>query len=190
MNAGFEPTRTHHSAHPSIVPFQAFEASDGWFVLAAAKEKFWSRVAEAINRPDLAQNPRFATMAARQEHATELLGILESVFATEPVAHWVKVFRAVGVPTGEVNSVADALDDPHAKARGLIVEAEHPRYGTVKTLVSPVWVGDAFASVVRAPQRGEHTEAVLSELAGMDQESIEITRTRGAFGPVHSGADS
>ncbi|MHC3001302.1 CaiB/BaiF CoA transferase family protein [Gordonia sp. GN26] len=184
LNTGYMPARTHHSAHPSIIPFQAFEASDGWFVIAAPKEKFWQRVTSVIGRPELAEDPRFATMGDRQKHATELLGILEPTFAEETVAHWVQKLRAVGVPTGEVKSVADALVDPHTRARGLVVEAEHPRYGTVKTLASPVKVGDASAPPTRAPQRGEHTQQVLSELLGLDETAIAAARSGGAFGPV------
>jgi crotonobetainyl-CoA:carnitine CoA-transferase CaiB-like acyl-CoA transferase len=81
LNAGFAPRRTHNSAHPSIVPFQAFEAADGWLVVAAPKEKFWRRFATVIGRADLADDPRFRTLADRQRYATELLPILETVIA-------------------------------------------------------------------------------------------------------------
>jgi crotonobetainyl-CoA:carnitine CoA-transferase CaiB-like acyl-CoA transferase len=190
LNAGYAPTRTHHSAHPSIIPFQAFEASDGWFVIAAPKEKFWQRIAKVIGQPGYAEDPRFATMAARQTHATELLAILEPTFAAQTVAHWVQTFRAVGVPTGEVKSVADALKDPHITARGLIVEAEHPRYGTVKSLASPVKVGNTTAPTMRAPQRGEHTEEIMAGLLGMDGAAVDAARSRGAFGPVTAELNS
>ncbi|MBU8828913.1 CaiB/BaiF CoA transferase family protein [Mycolicibacterium goodii] len=190
LNTGYTPARTHHSAHPSIIPFQAFEASDGWFVLAAPKEKFWQRVATAIGQPHLTEDPRFATMAARQQNSTALLAILEPTFAAEPVAHWVELFRAVGVPAGEVKSVADALKDPHIEARNLVVEAEHPRYGTVRSLASPVKVGDRTAPTVRAPQRGEHTEQVLAGLLAMDDTAIADARTRGAFGSIPAPLNS
>ncbi|CCH79150.1 L-carnitine dehydratase/bile acid-inducible protein F [Nostocoides japonicum T1-X7] len=184
LNAGFEPARTRHSAHPSIVPFQAFQASDGWFIVGAAKEKFWVRVAEVVGRPDLATDPQFATMAARQVHSEQLVAILEQIFAGDTVAHWVQALRAAGVPTGEVNSVADALTDPHIHARGLIVEAEHPVYGTVKSLASPVRVGGTFAPARRAPQRGEHTRELLATLTGMDETALSDAAARGAFGPA------
>lgn len=190
LNAGYAPTRTHHSAHPSIIPFQAFQASDGWFVLAAPKEKFWQRIASAIGQPQLAEDPRFTTMAARQTNAAALLEILEPTFAGNTVAHWVQTFRAVAVPTGEVKSVAEALQDPHTKERGLIVEADHPRYGTVKSLASPVKVGNATAPTLRAPQRGEHTEQILADLLKMDEAAVATAHARGAFGPLPADLSS
>ncbi|MFK0007691.1 CaiB/BaiF CoA transferase family protein [Paenarthrobacter sp. NPDC090520] len=182
LNAGFEPRRTRHSAHPSVVPFQAFEASDGWFVIAAAKEKFWQRITQVIGRPDLAENPRYRRLADRQKNSAELLEILEGIFITKTVAHWVGALTAAAVPTGEVNTVAQAFNDPQIKARGMIVEAEHPVYGTVKTIASPVKVGNETVHPTRAPQRGEHTETVIAELAGLDAEAIEAARACGAFG--------
>lgn len=184
LNTGYTPTRTYHSAHPSIMPFQAFQASDGWFVLAAPKEKFWRKVAVAIDHPELADDSRFATMAARQIHAPELLAILEPTFLAKPVDHWMRTFRTAGVAAGEVKSIAEALTDPHTQARKLIVEAGHPRYGTVKSLASPVRVGPSVIHASRAPQRGEHTHAVLAELLQMDDTAINELHGHGAFGTV------
>lgn len=182
LNAGYEPTRTVHSAHPSLVPFQAFEASDGWFVLGAAKEKFWSRIAAVIGRPDLAEDPRFRTLSDRQSNSASLLAILEEVLRSQSVAHWVPRFRAAAVPVGEVKTVADALLDEHTTARGMLVETDHPRYGTLRTLASPVKVGDVFRPPMRGPQLGEHTREVLTELAGMDDRGLQSAAAAGAFG--------
>lgn len=184
LNAGYEPKRTRHSAHPSIVPFQAFQASDGWFVIGAAKDKFWGRVAAVLELPELATDPRFHTMASRQANTPELLSIIEPVFARQPVTHWVSALKAVGVPTGEVKSVAEALVDPHIEARGLVVEVEHPVYGTVKSLASPIRVGDETAVPTRAPRRGEHTNPLLRDLLGMTPAEIQDSRAAGAFGPA------
>jgi crotonobetainyl-CoA:carnitine CoA-transferase CaiB-like acyl-CoA transferase len=184
LNAGFQPRRTRHSAHPSVVPFQAFQAADGWFVIAAPKEKFWTRITEVLGRPDLATDPRFARLDGRQRNASELLDILDGLFLTGTVEHWVTALSAAAVPCGPVNTVADALRDPHVAARNLIVEAEHPVYGTVKTLASPVRVGDRAAPPTRAPRRGEHTEQVLRELTAIDADRFENARLAGAFGPV------
>jgi crotonobetainyl-CoA:carnitine CoA-transferase CaiB-like acyl-CoA transferase len=182
LNAGFEPTRTAHSAHPSLVPFQAFEAADGWFVLGAAKEKFWGRIAQVIGRPELATDPRFRTLGDRQVHAVELLTILEQVFRGASVVHWVSQLRAAAVPVAEVKSVAEALVDEQATARGMIVEADHPRYGVVRTLASPVKVGDRARPPVRGPRLGEHTREVASELAGLSGTELRAAGTAGAFG--------
>jgi crotonobetainyl-CoA:carnitine CoA-transferase CaiB-like acyl-CoA transferase len=182
LNAGFQPQRTHHSAHPSVVPFQAFQASDGWFVIAAAKEKFWTRITDVIGRPDLAENPDYRRLADRQRNASSLLAILDEIFLTRRVKHWVDALTAAAVPAGEVNTVADALQDPQVEARGLIVEAEHPVYGTVKTIASPVKVGSHARPPVRAPRFGEHTRPLLEELLGVGDAGYETAAAGGAFG--------
>ena len=182
LNAGFEPRRTHHSAHPSIVPFQAFQAANGWLVVAAPKEKFWQRFTVAIGRPELAGDPRFATLSARQQNAPELVAILEELMVTRPVGEWVAKLRDAAVPCGEVRSVAEAFEDPHVAARGLILNADHPRYGTVRTIASPVRVGNQQAAPVRAPRRGEHTDSVLTEALGYDGPAMAAAQAAGAFG--------
>ena len=91
LNAGELPQRTSHSAHPSLVPFQNFETADGWIVVACAKEKFWQRLCEVIDRPDLREDPRFRTFAGRRRHAAELLPTLEASFRQRPTAAWVRV---------------------------------------------------------------------------------------------------
>ncbi|MFJ4170734.1 CaiB/BaiF CoA transferase family protein [Paenarthrobacter sp. NPDC089714] len=186
LNAGFQPQRTRHSAHPSVVPFQAFQASDGWFVIAAAKPKFWTRVAETIGRPDLAENPDFKSLSDRQRNSEALLAILDGIFLTKPVEHWVNSLKAAGVPVGEVNSVEQAFRDPQTEARGMIVEAEHPRYGTVRTIASPVKAGTETRKPTRAPQRGEHTRSVLAELVGVGADEYAAAAAAGAFGTTGS----
>ncbi|WP_111719032.1 CaiB/BaiF CoA-transferase family protein [Homoserinimonas sp. OAct 916] len=184
LNAGYTPRRMHHSAHPSIVPFQAYKALDAWMVIAAPKEKFWLRLTQVIGRPDLAENPKFRLLADRQRNAEELQEVLDEIIATRTVAEWMVPLRAAAVPCGEVNTVADAFLDPQVAARNMIVEAEHPLYGTVKTIASPVKVGNHTAPVARAPQRGEHTHDVLRGLIEFTEDDVAEAEASGAFGPV------
>jgi len=181
LNGDFRPGRTRHSAHPSLVPFQAFETAAGWMVVGCAKEKFWRRLADVVGRPDLADDPRFATFADRREHAAELLAILEPIFLQRSAAEWLGPLREAGVPAGPVNDVAGALTDEHTAARGLVVETEHPRFGTVRQLASPVRVGDEPTRYRRAPRRGEDAGAVLHDLLGYDAERIRALDEAGAF---------
>ena len=95
---GFVPPRRPKSAHPTIVPFQNFEASDGWFVVGAAKQVFWERLCAVIGRPQLAEDERFATMAGRNEHRDELLPELDAAFRERTVDEWVGSLVAAGVP--------------------------------------------------------------------------------------------
>ena len=181
MNAGFEPVRTHHSAHPSLVPFQAFEASDGWLIVGCAKEKFWQRLAVVIGRPEWATDPRFATFADRQKNSKELLSLLEEIFRTRTVNEWLADLYPASIPCGPINNVAQALVEPHTLARNLIFESEHPVWGSVKQLASPVRVGDAAIPHHRAPLRGEHLQEITN-LLGYNEEKIISLRNAGAFG--------
>jgi crotonobetainyl-CoA:carnitine CoA-transferase CaiB-like acyl-CoA transferase len=182
LNGDFEPTRTHHSAHPSLVPFQAFRASEGWIVVACPKEKFWQRLAVAVGRPELANDERFATFADRRSNATELLAILDAVFASRPSAEWLDALRAAGVPCGPVNSVSQALADENTVERGMVVETEHPRFGTIRQVRSPVRVGSNEPEYRRAPMRHEDAAAVLIDLLGYDEPRVEDLARNGAFG--------
>lgn len=187
LNAGFEPVRTKNSAHPSLVPFQAFEASDGWFVVGCAKEKFWERLVVAIDRPDLGTDPRFANFALRGEHQDELLPILEQIFATQPVEYWLARLQPAGVPSGPINDVAQALTEPHTLARGLVVETEHPTFGTVRQVASPVRFGSEEPDYTRAPLRNEHFDEIVRDL-GYSAERIAELAEQGAFGMQPSEA--
>jgi crotonobetainyl-CoA:carnitine CoA-transferase CaiB-like acyl-CoA transferase len=183
LNGEFEPKRTHHSAHPSLVPFQAFQASDGWIVVACPKEKFWQRLAVAVGRPGLAADERFATFGDRRAHADELLPILDGIFVSRTTQEWLDVLHAAGVPCGPVNSVSQALADEQTLARGMVVETEHPEFGTVRQVRSPVRVGDDVVEYRRAPRRNEDVDYVFSELLGYDAARIEALS-------VTSGRDS
>ncbi|MCE7482026.1 CoA transferase [Microbacterium profundi] len=179
LNGDFEPKRTHNSAHPSVVPFQAFQAADGWMTVACVKEKFWVRLTGVIGRPELAEDPRFATFAARRENSVELLRILDAAFLTRTVEEWLADLRAAAVPCGPVQTVRQALDDPHTIARGLVVETEHPRFGTIRQVRSPVHVSGQEVEYRRAPQRGEDAGYVLGELLGYDDDHIQRATTAG-----------
>jgi crotonobetainyl-CoA:carnitine CoA-transferase CaiB-like acyl-CoA transferase len=182
--AGWEPRRMAHSAHPSIVPFQAFATADGWMTVACAKQKFWERLCGVLGREDLAADPRFAGFADRDRHRDELLPILQDAFAERPTDAWIEALADAGVPCGPVHDVAEALADPQAQARGDVVEIGHPRFGTVRQVASPLRVASEqeSAPLERAPERGEHTDTVLREVCGYTPERVAELRRRGAFG--------
>ncbi len=182
MNAGFTPIRTHHSAHPSLVPFQAFEASDGWIIVGCAKEKFWQRLTEVIGKPEWASDPRFTTFADRQKKATTLLPMREEIIRQRTVDEWLSVLYPASIPCGPINDVAQAMLEPHTIARNLIFETEHPRYGTLKNLASPVKVGNEAVVHRRAPQRNENFDEVMGGLLNYSPEKIASLSDAGAFG--------
>lgn len=182
LNAGYIPERTKNSAHPSLVPFQAFRASDGWFIVGCAKEKFWQRLVVAIGLEHLADDPRFVDFAARHDNRDALLPLLEVHFEQRTVDEWLAVLRQAGVPTGPVNGVDQAVEDPHTLARNLIAETDHQEFGPVRQIVSAVSVGERRSDHVRAPHRNEHADAVLREELGYDEDRVTALAAAGAFG--------
>ena len=184
LTEGYTPARTHHSAHPSLVPFQAFEAADGWLVVGCAKEKFWQRLTVVLERPDLAEDPRFATFRDRDVHRDVLVPLLEELFAARAVDVWIAAMGAAGIPCAPIHDVGEALTDPHTAARGLVAETAHAHWGTVRSLRSPVRVGppgDDTRPARGGPAMGEHTRSVLRGI-GYDDERLAALRDAGAFG--------
>jgi crotonobetainyl-CoA:carnitine CoA-transferase CaiB-like acyl-CoA transferase len=189
---GYVPPRRPNSAHASIVPFQNFRAADGWIVVAAAKQSFWERLCDVIGEPGLADDPRFATMAARDEHRDELLPVLEERFAARTVQEWLDMLVPAGVPAAKVNTVLEALADEQTVARGDIVEHDHPVLGTVRSIRTALRLeadGEPLERpAARGPFRGEHTEEVLSELCGYPPERIGELAAAGVFGAAEVSA--
>ena len=187
LNAGFTPVRTRHSAHPSLVPFQAFEASDGWLVVGCAKEKFWARLAEVVGHPEWAQpDSPYGTFAGRQRNSVELLAKLEEIFQKRTVDEWLSVLYPAAIPCGPINDVPAALREEHTLARNLIVETEHPRFGTVTQVASPVRVGNETPTYRRAPLRNEDFDLVVRDILGLDDERVSELKQQGAFGAAEA----
>jgi len=184
LTAGVEPTRMPNSAHPSLVPFQAFRARDGWFTVACAKEKFWRRLAVVVGHPEwTTPESGFADFAGRRERSRELLAMLDELFLERTVSEWVEALRAAGVPCGEVRTVKQALEDEHARERGLVVETEHPRFGIVRQPAAVVRVGERPAVQRRAPRLNEDETYVLREVLDLEDDKAVQLSTNGAFGP-------
>src|SRR6185436_12947931 len=112
--------------------------ADGWIVVSCPKEKFWQRLCDAIERPDLRENPDFADFAARSRNGEELLAILEPLLRERTSAEWLERLARVGVPSTPVNDVAAALADPQTVARESVVEIDHPQLGAVRQVATPL----------------------------------------------------
>ncbi|MEZ5100096.1 MAG: CoA transferase [Thermoleophilia bacterium] len=187
---GYVPPRRPKSAHPSIVPFQNFRASDGWLVLGAAKQKFWERTLEVAGRPELNDDPRFATMADRDRNRDVLLPLLDEIFAERTVDEWIEALVAAGVPASRINTVEEALVDPQTVARGDVVEHDHPTLGLVRTIASPHRLADEAGNDLRVqpptrgPHRGEHTRDLLVGLCGYTDARVDELAGAGVFGDV------
>lgn len=182
--AGFTPRRMPESAHPSIVPFQAFATADGHITVACAKQKFWERFAVAIGHPELLKDERFCDFGSRDRNREQLLPVLRRALAGRTAAEWLATFADSGVPCGPVYELPDALHDRQLLAREGIVEIDHPRLGIVRQLASPLRVNtDAERwPLMRAPFRGEHTDEVLRDVCGYDQARIDDLHAAGTLG--------
>jgi CoA:oxalate CoA-transferase len=124
--------------HPSITPFTAFEASDGWFVIAAGNDQLFRRLCNVIGRPEVADDPRFATNALRTEHHVELQVELEIALRREPVDVWLAKLEAADLPCGPINNVAAVLAHPQVRARNMVVTVDDERLGGLEMAGNPI----------------------------------------------------
>jgi len=173
--------RAMGSAHPLNAPYQAFEASDGWIVVGGANQKNWLRMLDALNAPELADDPRFQSGADRMAHLKELEAELGGRFRTKPAKYWLKALEDKGVPCGPVYNMLQALADAQTLAREMVVEVEHSKLGPVKTIGLPVKFSATPGKVrTGAPLYGEHTRQVLHE-CGFDDQQIDAFEKEGAI---------
>ena len=176
------PVRTRHSAHPSLVPFQNFEAADGWVVIACPKDKFFERLIRVLGVEDQLGGARFATFAGRRANRDETIAVLEGAIRGRSAAELLTALAEAGVPSGPVHDVSAALREPQIEARGGFVTTAHPRFGDVRAVASPVRVGEPFTEHRRAPYRNESADEVLRDLLGFDDETVAQYAREGAFG--------
>ncbi|MGA7730685.1 MAG: CoA transferase [Chloroflexia bacterium] len=162
--SGETPAR-YGNGHPNIVPYQTFKAEDGWLVLAVGNDQQWTRFCQAVGRPDFISDERWVTNEARVHNRDTLVPILEELIASKSVEAWLMLLKEAKVPAGPVNTVDRALNDPRARARGMVQEVEHPGIGPVRMVASPLHL-EATPPVIRRhpPMLGEHTEEILREL--------------------------
>lgn len=174
------------NAHPHIVPYGVFAAKGGHVVIAVGNDEQFARFASLLGRPDLALGPRFSTNRARVENRAALLAIVEPLIAREPPEHWLAALRGVGVPTGPVHDVAEALQDPVAVARQMTQRVPMPsaEAGEVALLGHPIKLSATPASTSHPPPLvGEHQGEILVDWLRMSDAEIAALADAGAFGP-------
>jgi formyl-CoA transferase/CoA:oxalate CoA-transferase len=171
------------SGHASVVPYQAFPTQDGHVVVAVFAEKFWAGFCRAIERPDLAADPRFDSNPKRVERRDELVPVLEAVFPARTTAEWLVRLQREGVPVAPINTVDRVVSDPQVRLREMVVDLEHPTLGTLSTLGTPVRAAGSPPFRPAPPRAlGEDTASVLRELLGYQPELIDALRQRGVIG--------
>ena len=181
MGTGVEPHRLG-SGHPSLVPYQSFPGSDGFFILGCANQGLWERFCQAIDRTDLMEDPRFKTNTDRVAHRSECVELLSEIFRTKPVAAWVEKIEAAGVPCGPINRVSDVVNDPQVLARNMVLSMPHPNVPDLRVPNSPLKLTETPPSVRRPPPLlGQHNEEILAEL-GYTPEQMRRLREKGVIG--------
>jgi crotonobetainyl-CoA:carnitine CoA-transferase CaiB-like acyl-CoA transferase len=174
-------TRPPGSGHEYIVPWQAFEASDGYIVIATRQEGFWRKLCGVLGEPGLAEDPRYATNALRVENRLSLVPHLERILRGRTVADWLARLRAAEVPAAPVNNLDGAFSEPPVAEREMIVEYDHPDVGKVRLPGNPIKMSCLDTTLSQpAPRLGEHTDAVLSRLLELAPEAIADLRRQGA----------
>jgi len=157
------------SAHPRNAPYQAFQAQDGYFAIAAGNHKLWLDVLRVVDLPTLAEDPRFINTTERARNQQALKQLLEAVFTRQPVAHWINAFNEAGVPHARINDYAAALTDVQTEHMGWVQPMNLPNGQQIRTFASPVRLnGSGFPIRRPPPDLGEHTDEIRSEYS--DQE--------------------
>jgi len=163
------------SAHPLNAPYQAFPASDGWITVGAANQENWLRLLEALEAPQLRDDPRFVDNAQRMRNLAALTEMLSPLFQRRTVAEWLRRLEDAGVPAGPVLDIAQMHADPQALSREMIVETVHPTAGEVKAIGLPIKFSETPGGVRQpAPLFGQHTRDVLREAGYADAEIDEL----------------
>lgn len=175
LNEGHVTGRAPRSAHPSVTPSQLFRTADGWVFVMAQLPKFWTRLVEAIGAPDLAADPRFATVAARLANRDELTLALDRIFLMQPTAHWV-VLLGGRCPVAPVNDIAQALDAPFVGQTGMLQQLEHPQRPAMRVLANPVKLSGERLPASPAPALGADNAALLAELGFGPAEIVGLGR--------------
>jgi crotonobetainyl-CoA:carnitine CoA-transferase CaiB-like acyl-CoA transferase len=169
------------TAHPLNAPYQAFPTSDGWITVGAANQGNWLRLVDALEAPDLRDDPRFATNADRMRNLEVLAATLTPLFKCRSSAEWLRRLEQAGVPAGPVLEVGEMHGDPQALAREMIVQTEHPTAGPVKAIGLPIKFSDTPGGVRRAaPLFGQDTREILRDHGFSDAE-IEQLSEQGAI---------
>ncbi|HEU4439786.1 MAG TPA: CoA transferase [Methylomirabilota bacterium] len=178
LNRDWAPERTRDSAHQTLVPAQNFPTRDGWIVVFCNKDKFWRDLVDVLGAPELADDPRFLGFPERFANREALLPRLRERFATRTTAEWLERLRG-RVPCAPVNDVRQALADPQVLAADMIVDVEHPEFGTLREVRSPVRTSGEIRRPRRAPRLGEHTDEILREILSYGDATIARLRDGG-----------
>lgn len=176
LNEGVVTSRTPRSGHPSLTPSQLYRTQDGWMFIMCNKEKFWGVLANLIDKPEWATDPRYCDFKARLANRDQLTEELDAILMQATTEQWMTKF-AGKVPAAPVNDIGQALDNPFAINNGSIVDVTHPVRGSIKTLACPIRCPGDELPAQPAPRLGADTDEVLRSLNNDDEWIASLTRS-------------
>ena len=171
------------TAYPAVVPYQTFRTKTRDLAMAIAGEKLWQIMCPVIGCPELANDPLYRTVPDRARNRTTLIPKLQEAFLKRTYEEWEPLLLANDIPVGAINNLAQVVEHPQVKARGALVEIDHPRAGRVRTVGSPVRLSKTPAAIrTPAPLHGQHTHEVLREVLGLNADEIAALGVAGVIG--------
>lgn len=172
--------RRRGNEHPTIVPYETFQALDGWLNLGIANDDHWRAFCAAVGRDELAADPRYARAADRVRHRDTLLPVVREIIWARTRDDWLVLLGRLGIPCGAIRTVGEVCDGPVLKARDRIASMPHPTAGVVKGIKSPLDMSATPLDAYTAPPTlGQHTAEVLRDLAVCDDDTIAALRRDG-----------
>lgn len=179
-----ESPKPQGTSHPNIVPYGAFQTSDGYIIIACLTESFWHNLARAIGAEELLEDPRFADYASRLAHRDEMNDLIEQYISTGTTAEWTERLQRHDVPHSPILSVGEALEHANTQARGMTSTVTHPKLGELRLVGNPInYVGVPRPPLLPPPQLGENTEEILQQVLNITSQRIEELHALGAFSP-------
>jgi crotonobetainyl-CoA:carnitine CoA-transferase CaiB-like acyl-CoA transferase len=165
------------NGHPNIVPYQAFATADGHIILAVGNDEQFARFCKAVGRDEIAADPRYSIIAARNANRDVLIPILAGIIHAHTTDYWIALLESVQVPCGPINTIDRVFADPQVAARQMRLDLPHPRTGTLPSIANPIRFSETPIEYTHAPPMlGQHTDEVLGELLGYD--AAELARLR------------
>lgn len=167
--------------HPSLVPYEVFEAKDGYLTIGVANDYQFRKLCQVIGREDLADDPRYAQNKFREKNRVELKGILCPIIAGNTKQYWLEKMKPEGIPCGAINNIKEVVELEQMKVRNMVVDIPHPTVGSVRVLGNPMKLSETPGRIkTHPPVLGEHTEEVLHGL-GYSTEEIRAMRDEGVL---------
>jgi len=176
LATGNSPRRLGN-AHPNIVPYQAFQTADGHIILAVGNDAQFERFCDLAEVPELAADERFRKNSDRVGHRETLVPQITAIMQSKTSADWLEQLNARGIPCGPINDLEQVFADPQVQHRGLQLELEHPVAGKVASVANPIRLSQTPIEYDLAPPLlGQHTDAVLQRILGLDADAITELR--------------